>query len=120
MNKNQEHNQLEALQQLAHIGIWEFDLTTQTLNWSNEIFNIFEVDKNYFQPSYENFFKMVHPEDKELLEEIYQNSLKTRQNFKYIHRLLMSDGRVKYVEQVGNSVFDENGVINVHPATVWF
>ena len=108
MNKNQEHNQLEALQQLAHIGIWEFDLRTQILIWSNEIFNIFEVDKNYFQPSYEKFFEIVHPEDRQSLEEIYLNSLQTRQKFKHIHRLLMPDGKIKYVEQVGDSIFDEN------------
>ena len=118
MHKNKEENQLEALQRLAHIGIWEFDLTTHVLNWSNEIFNIFEVDKNYFQPSYENFFKMVHPEDKESLEEIYQNSLKTKQKFKTIHRLLFEDGRVKYVEQSGDSTFDENGTPLISRGTV--
>ena len=108
MQKNEKENQLEALQRLAHIGIWEFDLTTQNLTWSNEIFNIFEVDKNKFIPTYENFFEIVHPEDKESLEKIYLNSLQTRQKFKSTHRLLFPDGRVKYIEQSGDSIFDEN------------
>ena len=55
MNKNQ----LETLQELAHIGLWEFDLTTKTLTWSNEIYNIFEMDKNSFIPTYENFIKVL-------------------------------------------------------------
>ena len=105
MNKNQ----LETLQELAHIGLWEFNLTTQTLTWSNEIFNIFELDKNKFNPTYENFFDIVHPEDKKSLNDIYLNSLQTKQKLKITHRLLMNDGRVKYVEQSWDTIFDEKG-----------
>lgn len=109
MNENHDKNQLETLQELAHIGLWEFDIRTQTLTWSNEIYNIFEVDKCSFIPTYENFFKIVHPEDKELLNNVYLNSLKTKEKFKIAHRLLMTDGRVKYVEESGNTLFDEKG-----------
>ena len=109
MNENHDKNQLETLQELAHIGLWEFDITTQTLTWSNEIYNIFEVDKCFFIPTYENFFDIVHPEDKELLNNVYLNSLKTKEKFKITHRLLMTDGRVKYVEESGDTLFDKNG-----------
>lgn len=109
MNKYEYKNQLETLQELAHIGLWEFDLTTKTLTWSNEIYNIFEMDNKTFIPTYEDFFKIVHPEDKELLENAYLNSLKTKKRFKISHRLLMNDGRVKYVEESGNTLFDEKG-----------
>lgn len=109
MNKYEYKNQLETLQELAHIGLWEFDLTTKTLTWSNEIYNIFEMDNKTFIPTYEDFFKIVHPEDKELLENAYLNSLKTKEKFKINHRLLMNDGRVKYVEESGNTLFDEKG-----------
>ena len=118
MHKNQEKNQLEVLQRLAHVGIWEFDLRTHVLNWSNEIFNIFEVDKNYFQPSYENFFKLVHPDDKESLENIYLSTLNTKEKFKTVHRLLFPDGRIKYVEQSGDSIFDKNGTPLISRGTV--
>lgn len=109
MNENHDKNQLETLQELAHIGLWEFDLTTKTLTWSNEIYNIFEMDNKTFIPTYEDFFKIVHPEDKELLENAYLNSLKTKEKFKIAHRLLMTDGRVKYVEESGDTLFDKNG-----------
>ena len=109
MNRYEYKNQLETLQELAHIGIWEFDLVNETLTWSNEIYNILEVDKESFIPTYENFFKIVHPEDVEILNDTYLNSLKTKEKFKIIHRLLMNDGKIKYVEQSGDTIFDENG-----------
>ena len=108
MNKNQYKEQLETLQKLAHIGLWEFDLSNQTLIWSDEIYNIFELDKNKFNPTYENFFDFVHPDDKKIINDTYTNSLKTKKKFKLIHRILMPDARIKYLEQAGDTIFDEN------------
>ena len=115
---NENKNQLETLQELAHIGLWEFNLTTQTLTWSNEIFNIFELDKNKFNPTYENFFDIVHPEDKKSLNDIYLNSLQTKQKLKITHRLLMNDGRVKYVEESWDTIFDAQGTPHISRGTV--
>ena len=63
MNKYEYKNQLETLQEFAHIGLWEFDLTTKTLTWSNEIYNIFEMDNKTFIPTYENFFNTWQSSD---------------------------------------------------------
>ncbi len=108
MNKKQYKKQLDALEKLAHIGFWEFDLSTQTLSWSDEIYNIFELDKNKFNLTYENFLDLVHPDDKKIINDTYTNSLKTKKKFKHIHRILMPDARIKYLEQAGDTIFDEN------------
>ena len=118
MNKNKYKEQLDTLQKLAHIGLWEFDLSTQTLNCSDEIYSIFELDKTKFNPTYENFFNLVHPDDKQVIRDIYINSLQTKKKFKIIHRVLMPDERIKYVEQSGNTIFDEKGNPLVSSGTV--
>ena len=118
MNKNKYKEQLDTLQKLAHIGLWEFDLSTQTLTCSDEIYSIFELDKTKFNPTYENFFNLVHPDDKQVIRDIYINSLQTKKKFKIIHRLLMPDERIKYVEQSGNTIFDEKGNPLVSSGTV--
>ena len=118
MNKNKYKEQLDTLQKLAHIGLWEFDLSTQTLNCSDEIYSIFELDKTKFNPTYENFFNLVHPDDKQVIRDIYINSLQTKKKFKIIHRLLMPDERIKYVEQSGNTIFDEKGNPLVSSGTI--
>ncbi len=118
MNKNKYKEQLDTLQKLAHIGLWEFDLSTQTLSCSDEIYNIFELDKSKINPTNEIFFNLVHPDDKQVIRDIYINSLQTKKKFKIIHRLLMPDARVKYVEQSGNTIFDEKGNPLVSSGTV--
>lgn len=102
MNKNQ----LETLQELAHIGLWEFDLTTKTLSWSSEIYNIFEMDKNSFIPTYENFFNKIHTDDREKVNEAYFNSIKEQKDYSIIHRLQMLDGRIKWVKEACSTLFE--------------
>ena len=74
MNNNQYKEQLDTLQKLGHIGLWEFDFSTQTLNCSDEIYNIFQLDKTNFNPTYEKFFNLVHTDDKQAMKDIYINS----------------------------------------------
>ena len=110
MNKYEYKNQLETLQKLSHIGLWEYDLKTNVLSWTDEVYNIFELDKNIFTPTYENFLKIIHPDDKKVVEDAYLKSIKNQTVYKQIHRLLMNDGRVKWVKDECVTQFDEKGV----------
>uniref|UniRef100_UPI000E5CFC1F PAS domain-containing protein n=1 Tax=Aliarcobacter cibarius TaxID=255507 RepID=UPI000E5CFC1F len=97
-------------QKLSHIGLWEYDLKTNVLSWTDEVYNIFELDKNIFTPTYENFLKIIHPDDKKVVEDAYLKSIKNQTVYKQIHRLLMNDGRVKWVKDECVTQFDEKGV----------
>jgi PAS domain S-box-containing protein len=61
---------LNRAQEMAHIGCWELDLAAQRLYWSDEVYRIFGVDPQTFQPSYQSFIETVHPEDRERVEGI--------------------------------------------------
>jgi two-component system, sensor histidine kinase and response regulator len=100
---------LHRAESMAKIGHWCVDLKTNKLNWSDEIFQIFEIDKEQFDPSYEGFLAAIHPDDRDMVNIAYENSLKTKEEYKIIHRLLMKDGRIKYVEEQCENDFDEEG-----------
>ena len=98
---------LMEAQHLAQIGNWELDLATSTLTWSDEIFRIFEIDPAKFTASYDTFLALIHPEDRDLVNETYRTSVETRAPYEIVHRLLMTDGRVKYVQEHGETFYDE-------------
>lgn len=100
---------LKEAQRLAHIGSWELDLTTYALTWSDEIFRIFEVDPEKFGASYEAFVAAIHPEDRALVDTTYQNSVRDHSQYMISHRLLMPDGRLKYVRERGETFYAEDG-----------
>lgn len=104
-----EKNLIEA-EKMAQLGCWELDLVNNELSWSDEIFRIFEIDPESFAASYESFINAVHPDDRELVDKAYNDSVQTRKPYTIEHRLLMKDGRVKYVAEHCETTYDDNGI----------
>lgn len=100
---------LTLAQRMSHLGNWELDLISNVLWWSEEIFRIFEVDLNNFNPSYEAFLAVVHPDDRAAVSSAYLNSLKSKIPYEIEHRLLLADGRIKYVHERCETVYDSGG-----------
>lgn len=100
---------LAEAQRITHMGSWELDIASGELKWSDEIFRIFELDPNQFITSYDAFLQTIHPEDREKVHKAYQDSLQNRCPYSISHRLLMSDGRIKYVHEQCETHFDADG-----------
>lgn len=86
-------------QHIARVGSWELDLVTNRLLWSDEIFRIFEIDPYGFGASYEAFLEAIHPDDRDVVNRAYTESVRNRTPYEIVHRLRMPDGRVKHVRE---------------------
>jgi putative nucleotidyltransferase with HDIG domain/PAS domain S-box-containing protein len=100
---------LAEAQRIAHLGNWTLDLVSNQLTWSAEIYRIFEIDPREFGASYEAFLAAIHPDDRERVNNAYAESLTDRSPYLIAHRLLMKDGRVKYVREVCETRYGEDG-----------
>ena len=106
--RESERRLVEA-QNLAHLGNWELDLVDNRLTWSDEIYRIFEVGKERFDSTYAAFLEVVHPDDREMVNGTYTESLNARKPYNIVHRLLMEDGRIKYVNEHCETFYDADG-----------
>ena len=97
---------LKEAQQLAHLGSWEYDLVSGELLWSEEVFRIFEIDPRGVRPSFERFLERVHPEDRPMVHKAFDASVRDRQTYNVVHRLLLPGGRVKYVREQGRTEYE--------------
>lgn len=100
---------LEEAQHLGKFGHWQLDLIRNNLNWSSEIFRIFEIDPEKFAATYEAFVERIHPEDRELVHRSYTDSVANHSNYAIEHRLLFADGRIKWVSECGHTHYDSSG-----------
>jgi PAS domain S-box-containing protein len=112
------NEQLNNAQKISKIGNWELDLLVNELYWSDEVYNIFEIDKELFHVNYETFLNAIHPDDVEIVNNAYQKSLQNQEPYSIEHRLLMSDGRIKYVREKCNSTFDGDGIATNSSGTI--
>ncbi len=99
-----ERNLKEA-QRIAKIGSWELNNETGIITWSDEVYRIFESDKETFGGTYEEFLNLVHPEDREKVDQTFLNSIKEKKNYKITHRLLLENHQIKYVQEQGEHFF---------------
>jgi signal transduction histidine kinase len=102
--------ELELAQKVAKLGSWKLDLVTNELSWSKETYHIFEINEDQFKSTYDDFLNLIHIEDKEKVDEAYNQSLKDKQPYYIVHRISMKDGRVKWVEEKCETVFDKDGI----------
>jgi PAS domain S-box-containing protein len=111
VNKALEESEakLKEAQKIAKIGHWELDITANHLSWSDEIYHIFEIAPAKFKTSYEAFLNIIHPEDREKVDEEYTNSLKMKKPYDIVHRLLMKNGKIKFVNEKCYTEYDQNG-----------
>lgn len=100
---------LNEAQRVAHIGNWELNLLTGNLIWSDELYRIFEIDPKNFGASYDAFLEAIHPEDREAVNKAYTNSLQARKPYGVTHRLLMPDGRIKYIQEQCETYYTSDG-----------
>ncbi len=100
---------LKEAQRIAHIGNWEIDLVNKVLHWSDEIYRIFETDPVNAEPSYEAFMQFVHPDDREKARMDFIESVKVRKPYSTEFRLLMKNGRIKYVQENWETTYDQTG-----------
>lgn len=106
--RRSEHG-LAAAQRIAHLGNWELDLTTNKLNWSDEIYRIFEIDPEKFGASYEAFLNAIHPDDRAKVNAAYTQSLADKTPYSILHRLKMPDGRIKFVREQCETHYADDG-----------
>jgi PAS domain S-box-containing protein len=99
---------LVAAQAVAKLGSWEVDLRAQTEVWSAESYRILELDPT-LTATHQLFVEVVHPEDRAGIEEAFYGSLSKLSVCDGEHRLLLPDGRIKYVHQHWEIIRDEHG-----------
>ena len=104
----ESESQLKEAQRLASLGSWELDLITGKFKCSEEIFRIFEVDPGSSEHRME-CLEAIHPEDRELVDAAYRDSVRGRRPYEFVHRLLMKNGRIKHVHERGETYFDTQG-----------
>jgi PAS domain S-box-containing protein len=101
---------LKEAQRLGSMGSWEYDWTTRQLGISAEASRIFEFEHGPPERLLEGYVDIAHPDDRPLVRETFADIVaRQRAHAELTHRLLMADGRVKFVTEQIRTSFGANG-----------
>jgi diguanylate cyclase (GGDEF)-like protein/PAS domain S-box-containing protein len=100
---------LAEAQRISRMGHWDWNVISNELRWSDEVYRLFGLQPNAFGATYEAFLEAVHPEDRDLVNSRVERALHKEENFQVEHRVIWPDGAVRYMRQEGEVAFDDNG-----------
>ncbi|MEM7593967.1 MAG: PAS domain S-box protein, partial [Cyanobacteria bacterium P01_A01_bin.83] len=96
---------LAKAEKIAKIGSWEYNMTTQQLTWSDELFEILGFDRSSV-PDCDVIFKRIHPEDRLLVKKTLRLGHVEGKPWQLNYRWLGEDGTLKYLESRGEPTLD--------------
>jgi PAS domain S-box-containing protein len=103
-----EH-QLAVAQQITHIGSWEWDVRTNVVSWSDELYRIYGLEPRSCEITFETFLSKLHPDDRARVQREVGVALASGSRFAYPERVFRPDGTIRELDTIGEAAKDESG-----------
>jgi len=103
--------QLAEAQRIARVGSWEWDVQTNHFACSDELYRTFGLAPAGFNSTLESFVDLIHPDDREVVRQVIEQSLHTGEPFGLDFRIVRADGSVGVLHAQGNVQLDEAGAV---------
>ena len=88
---------LRLAEEMAGVGQWRLDAETMAVTWSDEVYRIHGVDRETFDPNYDDAVSFYHPDDRGPLMGAIAHSLATGEGYKHRMRVIRRDGAERLV-----------------------
>ena len=102
-------DQLAEAQSIAKIGSWEWDVETDLVSWSDELYRIYGLDRTGLTPTYEGFLARIHPDDRARVAEVVGAALESDDAFDFEARVVRTNGAVAWIRGQGLVTRDPEG-----------
>lgn len=93
----------------GQVGTWDWDITNNTVAWSDRVYEFHGVEKESFGGRVEDFAALVHPEDRARVQGAIQNALAQGASYQIEFRVQQPKGDIRWLTTRGRVYFDEAG-----------
>jgi len=100
---------LARTERIAHIGSWEWNIATDSVIWSEELFRIFQLDPEGGAPGWSEHSALYHPEDMTFLHQAVERAVSDGTSYELELRALRKDGETRVCLARGYPEMDLNG-----------
>jgi formate hydrogenlyase transcriptional activator len=115
--RQSEADLLEA-QRLSHMGSWKLDLASGTVTTTPETARVFAVGPEEDASRAEFFFERIHPDDRPGEAANYDRALRAMSDFESEYRIVLPDGSVRHIHNIGHPRLNEAGEVAEFVGTV--
>ncbi len=103
---------LREAQQMANLGYWYWDVKSGDVQWSEEVFKIFQLNPDEFTPQIDSILSLSPwPEENKRDQELIQKAIESKNQGSYEQRFLRPDGSIGYYSSTFQGVYDNSGAL---------
>ncbi len=92
----------------GNVGIWDWDIVTNRVSWTDSLYEIHGVGKEDFAGTVEAFAALIHPDDRERVSKAIEDTLRHDAPYQLEMRIVRPDGEVVWI-YTNATVLRENG-----------
>ena len=95
----------------AGVGLWIMDMHTHQVWVTPKLRELFNFTSDE-EVNYESFFKVIHPEDHEVVRRAVEQALQTKGELRVDYRVVLPDGRIRWIGVRGRPYFKSSGELD--------
>jgi PAS domain S-box-containing protein len=100
---------MKLAQTSAGAGLWDWDMSTGEIEWSDELFRLFGLDPAKHEASFETWRSVLHPDDRLLAEKRIETAIESHTSHNSEYRIVLESGQVRWINSLGDAIYDDNG-----------
>jgi PAS domain S-box-containing protein len=104
---------LRFAQQSGRIGLWEWDVVTNTTWWSSTLYDLLGHEVGDGQTSFDQFMEHVHPKDVDWIVAELQDAIAQARGIDIEFRVIRPDGAIRWLSGVGAVDVDDHGKVRI-------
>ncbi len=103
--------QLSEAQAIGHMGHWRWEVGTDNITFSDEIYRIFGVSPDKFIPTLQSVNSVLHRRDIGRMGQAFQRAMIEQKNYEMEFRIIRPDGKSRFIQLQGRCEMDAEGDI---------
>ncbi|WP_417390988.1 PAS domain S-box protein [Gimesia sp.] len=106
----QSKARLDFALESGQIGVWEWNLKTDTLLWDRRTREIFDIEQETTDLCFADFSQRLHPEDRDYVKKLFDECIESGAPYHAQYRVIHTNGSVHYIQLQGRVVYDKDGI----------
>lgn len=100
---------LETAITAGGVGVWEWDVTHNTLVWDAAMYRLYGAKQLLFSGAYQAWMSALHPQDKDRVDSDIRAALRGEREYRTRFRVVWPDGSVHHLHAAARVSFDAQG-----------
>jgi len=105
---------LVETESLSKVGGWEYDVTSENMIWTDEVYKIYGIDRQNFDPNnISQDLSFYHEEDRKILEQHFQDAVQKGEDYDLVLRFKPANKEPKWIRTIGKTQRKKGKIVKI-------